>query len=45
MFPEDVAMALGGPGAPEYAVIELHYDNPLLQTGVLLLSFQQYNYM
>ena len=37
MFPEDVAVALGGPGTREYIVIEMHYDNPLLQTGVYII--------
>ena len=37
MFPEDVAVAIGGPGNREYVVIEMHYNNPLLQSGILLL--------
>ena len=37
MFPEDVAVAIGGPGTREYVVIEMHYNNPLLQSGILLL--------
>ena len=36
MFPEDVAVPIGGPGTREYAVIEMHYDNPLLQSGILI---------
>ena len=26
MFPEDVAVAIGGPGTREYVVIEMHYN-------------------
>ena len=39
MFPEDVAVAIGGQGTREYdiVVIEIHYNNPLLQSGILLL--------
>ena len=36
MFPEDVGVAIGGPGTREYAVIEMHYDNPSLQSGILV---------
>ena len=37
MFPEDVAVAIGGPGTREYAVIEMHYNNPLLQSGIIII--------
>lgn len=33
MFPEGVAFPVGGRGAREYIVIEMHYDNPLLHSG------------
>ena len=36
MFPEDVAVAIGGPGTREYVVIEMHYNNPSLQSGISL---------
>ena len=28
MFPYNVGFPIGGEGFPEYAVMELHYDNP-----------------
>ena len=28
MFPNNVGFPIGGEGSPEYAVMELHYDNP-----------------
>ena len=33
VFPEGVAFPVGGRGAREYLVIEMHYDNPLLHSG------------
>ena len=28
IYPEGVAYGIGGPGNPQYGVIEMHYDNP-----------------
>ena len=39
VFPPEVALPLGGPGAPKIIVIEMHYDNPTLQTGILIRTF------
>lgn len=33
VYPEDVALPLGGVGNSEYIVIEMHYDNPRLVPG------------
>ena len=33
IFPENVALPLGGPGVPHHAVMEMHYDNPKMQEG------------
>ena len=33
MFPPEVALPLGGPGARKVILIEMHYDNPTLQAG------------
>ena len=38
MFPEDVALPVGGPGAREYIVIEMHYDNPQLHSGIYIYT-------
>lgn len=27
-FPEEVGLAIGGPGNPSHVVIEIHYNNP-----------------
>ena len=34
-FPEGVALSVGGPGAREHIVIEMHYDNPKLHSGTI----------
>ena len=39
VFPPEVALPLGGPGAPRIILIEMHYDNPTLQTGILVYTF------
>ena len=28
MYPENVAFPIGGPGAQQHIVVEMHYDNP-----------------
>ena len=33
VFPEGLSVPLGGDGAPQYVVIEMHYDNPSLESG------------
>ena len=35
-YPEDVAYPVGGPGEPEFVVLEMHYDNPQLVPGMIL---------
>ena len=36
VFPKDVAFAIGGPGAREYMMIEIHYNNPSLHQGIII---------
>ena len=33
MFPENVALPIGGPGTDRYLVIEMHYNNPNMLSG------------
>ena len=33
-YPENVAYPVGGPGDPEFVVLEMHYDNPQLVSGM-----------
>ena len=33
MYPEDVAYAIGGEGNAQYIILEMHYDNPNLDSG------------
>ena len=35
-YPENVAYPVGGPGNPEFVVLEMHYDNPQLVSGIVL---------
>ena len=35
VLPADVAFPVGGPGAPSYLVMETHYDNPGLSSGIV----------
>ena len=42
MFPPEVALPLGGPGAHKVILIEMHYDNPTLQTGMVVSSCMYY---
>ena len=35
-YPENVAYPVGGPGEPEFVVLEMHYDNPQLVSGMIL---------
>ena len=39
MFPPNVALPLGGPGARMILLIEMHYDNPTLQTGIVFTAY------
>ena len=34
LYPPGVAYPIGGPGASQFALIEMHYDNPRLTSGV-----------
>lgn len=36
VFPEGVALPVGGEGTRKYLVIEQHYDNPMLVSGMIL---------
>ena len=38
MFPENVALPIGGPSSKHYAVIEMHYDNPNFREGKGILT-------
>ena len=38
IYPEDVAYPIGGPGNPQYVVIEMHYDNPDRDDGKFIVS-------
>lgn len=33
IYPDNVAYPLGGAGSPRFVVVEMHYDNPNLQSG------------
>ena len=33
VYPDNVAFPFGGDGFPEYVVMELHYDNPHMNSG------------
>ena len=33
LFPPNVGYPIGGPGGSQFAVIEMHYDNPRLTRG------------
>ena len=37
VFPEDVAYPIGGAGNSRYLLLELHYDNPNLISGDVIL--------
>ena len=34
IFPDNVALPLGGDGMAQHAVIEMHYDNPDMTEGM-----------
>ena len=34
IYPENVAYPIGGPGNPRFLVMEIHYDNPNLRSGI-----------
>ena len=36
VYPEDVAFPIGGVGAPQFLVMETHYDNPDMLSGILI---------
>ena len=36
VFPKDVAFAIGGPGAREYMMIEIHYNNPSMDDRIII---------
>ena len=36
VYPENVAYPIGGPGNARFLVMETHYDNPDLQSGMLI---------
>ena len=44
IFPEGVAFPIGGEGAREYLVIEMHYDNPMLLSGTQLIGSKTANH-
>ena len=33
VFPEGLSLPFGGDGAAQYVLIEMHYDNPSLESG------------
>lgn len=33
VFPDNIALPIGGPHSNHYAIIEMHYDNPKLKEG------------
>ena len=33
MYPKDVAFPIGGEGNAQYVILEMHYDNPNLDSG------------
>ena len=35
IYPENVAYPIGGPGSARYLVMEMHYDNPNMTSGML----------
>ena len=35
IYPENVAYPIGGPGSARYLVMEMHYDNPDMDSGML----------
>ncbi len=39
VFPPEVALPIGGENSRRYIVIEMHYDNPDLQTGTEQIHF------
>ena len=36
VYPENVAYPVGGPGNARFLVMEIHYDNPDMQSGMLI---------
>ena len=44
VFPDNVAYPFGGEGFPEYLVMELHYDNPNMRSGKVLLLTLSHTY-
>ncbi len=44
IYPEGVAFPIGGPGNPSYVVLEIHYDNPNLDSGVIDSSGMEFFY-
>ena len=34
MYPEDVALPIGGEGSPQYIILEMHYDNLNEDSGI-----------
>ena len=36
IYPENVAYPIGGPGNPRFLVMEIHYDNPDMRSGMLV---------
>lgn len=39
LFPEDVSYRVSGPGRGRYIVMEMHYDNPELLSGMYYSHF------
>ena len=37
-YPENVAYPVGGPGGQEFVVLEMHYDNPQLVSGMCIVT-------
>ena len=35
IYPENVAYPIGGPGSARFLVMEMHYDNPDMRSGML----------
>lgn len=36
VYPNNVAYPFGGEGEPQYLLIELHYDNPEMISGIII---------
>ena len=45
VYPENVAYPIGGPGSARFLVVQLHYNNPELQSGMFLTVCVAHNYV